>query len=117
MTDFPANQPGYNVARCKKCGGRIRQWHLDNPPSPNWFHDTISADDRPFDFMEWFGHRDKIHDGQPAGKPEVHQGKYYTADAQLKRTWYLPCWQCDHAPGCEWQDGMGYACCPKCFAD
>lgn len=116
MTDFPANQPGYNQARCKKCEGRIRQWHIDKP-TPTWFHDTVSADDRPFNFLDWSGQRDKIHDPQPAGKPEVHNGKYYTADPHLKRTWHLPCWACGHTPGCEWQQGMGYACCPECFAD
>lgn len=117
MTDFLANLPGYNLARCKKCGGRIRQWHTDHQPTPSWFHDTVSVDDWPFDFMEWWSHRDKIHDAQPAGKSEVHNGKYYTADPELKRTWQLPCWACGNVPGCEWQDGMGYACCPACRAD
>jgi hypothetical protein len=32
-------------------------------------------------------------------------------------TWGNPCWNCGHVPGCEWQNGMGYACCPECFAD
>lgn len=39
------------------------------------------------------------------------------ADPSDESTWDKPCWNCGHVPGCEWQEEMGYACCPKCFAD
>ena len=54
--------PSFDIAVCKTCGGRIRQWH-DAPGL--WFHDTVSADGEPFDMIDWHGHPDRQHWGDP----------------------------------------------------